>query len=481
MRTIIPQNISEGYSKQLSEAYEAFQQTYPEYNTTKKLDDLRSKEYSRLDKLGQVYIDYTGGGIYADSQLKELMVLLKNGNFGNPHSNNPTSLASTQMDEHTRKYVLEFFNASPEEYVVIFTQNASGAIKLVGESYPFGPDSRYLLTFDNHNAVNGIREFARAKGANITYVPIIAPDLRIDDVHLLNQLNKPNPKGNNLFVFPAQSNFSGVQHSLEWIEKAHAYGWDVLLDAAAFVPTNQLDLSVYHPEFVPISFYKMFGFPTGVGCLIAKKNILRKLHRPWFSGGTIEVASVQGDKYLFAEGARAFEDGTTNYLIIPSIEIGLKYLKTIGIPTIHQRVTILTDWLMSNLLVLHHTNGAPVIEIYGPRNIERRGGTIALNFHDPDGKIYNFHFIETTAGKFNISLRTGCFCNPGAGEIAFGLTKKDMTECFDHEERTSFEQCIIAVKGKTAGAVRVSLGLVSNFPDVHRFLQFAQTFVDTTV
>jgi selenocysteine lyase/cysteine desulfurase len=95
--------------------------------------------------------------------------------------------------------------------------------------------------------------------------------------------------------------------------------------------------------------------------------------------------------------------------------------------------------------------------------------------------IFNFHYIEEAASKFNISLRTGCFCNPGAGEIAFGLTKNDMTECFTHEERTSFEQGIIAVKGKTAGAVRVSLGLVSNFPDVYRFLHFVKTFIDITI
>lgn len=186
------------------------------------------------------------------------MVLLKNGNFGNPHSNSPTSLASTQMDEHARTYIFGFFNTSPDEYVVIFTQNASGAIKLVGESYPF---ARYLLTFDNHNAVNGIREFARAKGANITYVPIIAPDLHIDDVHLQNQLRAPNPKGKNLFVFPAQSNFSGVQHSLEWIEKAHASGWDVLLDAAAFVPTNQLDLSGIIRSLYRFPSTKCLDFP----------------------------------------------------------------------------------------------------------------------------------------------------------------------------------------------------------------------------
>jgi molybdenum cofactor sulfurtransferase len=389
-----PKNTSAMHADQLNKAYDAFKQIYPDYSKTAAIDDLRAKEYSRLDKLGQIYLDYTGGGIYADSQLEEIGALLKNGNYGNPHSNNPTSLASTLLDERARKYVLNYFNASPDEYVVIFTQNASGAIKLVGESYPFEPNSRYLLTFDNHNAVNGLREFARAKGASITYVSIVAPDLRIDDIQLQNQLSNPSLKGNNLFVFPAQSNFSGVQHSLGWIEKAQSNGWDVLLDAAAFVPTNRLDLSEHHPEFVPLSFYKMFGFPTGVGCLIAKKNALHKLRRPWFSGGTIQVASVQGDKYSFAEGERAFEDGTINYLMLPAIEIGLKHLNAVGVQAVHERVACLTDWLIKNLLELHHSNDIPVVEIYGPRNIEQRGGTIALNFHDPDGKTFDFHSIE---------------------------------------------------------------------------------------
>ena len=61
----------------------------------------------------------------------------------------------------------------------------------------------------------------------------------------------------------------------------------MLLDAAAFVPTNRLDLSTLQPDFVPISFYKMFGYPTGVGALIARKRVLGKLHCPWFAGGTI--------------------------------------------------------------------------------------------------------------------------------------------------------------------------------------------------
>src|SRR5690606_9732140 len=223
-------------------------------------------------------------------------------------------------------------------YVVIFTQNASGALKLVGESYPFGPDSHYLLTFDNHNSVNGIREFARHKGAEIVYVPVLPPDLRVDEQKLDACLDLAQPGQNNLFAYPAQSNFSGVQHPLEWIEKAQAKGWDVLLDAAAFAPTNRLALSRWTPDFVDLSFYQLFGYPTGIGCLIARRTALNKLRRPWFAGGTITIASVQGDGYYLAEGEAAFEDGTVNYLNLPAVEIGLRHIDSIGIETIHTRV-----------------------------------------------------------------------------------------------------------------------------------------------
>ncbi|TSA21374.1 aminotransferase class V-fold PLP-dependent enzyme [bacterium] len=465
-------------SASMEQELEFFRQRFPEYEKTTQIDELRAEEYGRLDRVGHVYLDYTGGGMYSEYQLREHGKFLKDGIFGNPHSNNPSSLASTKVDESARRYVLEYFNASPEEYTVIFTHNASGALKIVGESYPFGPGSRYLLTFDNHNAVNGMREFARAKCASITYVPNAAPELRIDETRIEEELAKPNPHARNLFVYPAQSNFSGVQHSLEWISKAHAFGWDVVLDAAAFVPTNELDLSKYHPDFVPLSFYKMIGYPTGVGCLIAKRSALKFLRPPWFAGGTIEMASVQGDRYLLSEGEKAFEEGTIDYLNLPAVEIGLRYMKQIGVQKIHERVTSLTAWLLEKLAGLHHKNGTPVIEIYGPRDTLSRGGSIALNFLDQNGRVFNFHYVEEASSAFNISLRTGCFCNPGAGEIAFGLTKTDLVACFDEEERASFERCIIAAKGKTAGAVRISLGIVSNFSDVYNFVRFAETFRD---
>jgi selenocysteine lyase/cysteine desulfurase len=435
-----------------------------------------------LDKQKQVYLDYTGGGLYADSQLQQHMMLLQENVFGNPHSLNPTSLAMTNLAEQSRDYVLEYFNASPDEYVAIFTSNATGALKLVGEAYPFEEGDHYLLTFDNHNSVNGIREFSRAHHAQITYVPVTLPDMRVDENQLTEFLSRANPNGNNLFAYPAQSNFSGVQHPLEWIELAQSKGWDVLLDAAAFVPTNRLDLGLWKPQFVTISFYKMFGYPTGVGCLLARKDALHKLHRPWFAGGTITVASVQGDTFYMAEGEAGFEDGTINYLSLPAIEIGLKHLAAIGIDTIHERVRTLTGWLLDNLLSIHHSNGNPVVRLYGPPDTHMRGGTITVNFYDPNGQTIDHRHIETEANKVNISLRTGCFCNPGGGEIALGLSKTELVGCFTQsEERLTIDDFRLCIDGKSSGAVRVSAGIATNFEDVHHFMQFAQKFIDKTL
>lgn len=459
-----------------SKEFQAFLEKYPTYKQTESIDALRKKDYARLDDAEHIYLDYTGGGIYAESQIKKHHKLLSENTFGNPHSSNPTSLAATHLVEGTREYILKFFNADPDEYLAIFTSNASSALKLVGESYPF-PNGRYLLTFDNHNSVNGIREFAHARGAEVTYIPVMLPEMRVDASQLNLELSRPSMVGHNLFAFPAQSNFSSVKHPLEWIELAHSHGWDVLLDAAAFVPTNKLDLNKFKPDFVPISFYKIFGYPTGLGALIARKSALAKLHRPWFAGGTITVASVQGDKYYLADGAAAFEDGTLDYLNIPALEIGLRHIESIGIDVISERVKTLTGWMLENLTAMKHSNGEPLVRLFGPNSSEGRGGAVTVNFYDKNGKAFDHRFIESEANKVNISLRTGCFCNPGAGEVALGISRVELDVCFtrpEHENKMTIDDFRLCIDGKSSGAVRISVGMVTNFNDVQSFLMFAR-------
>src|SRR6266511_1193156 len=238
----------------LAEAEAAFRRAHPRYDDTTVLDELRRSNFTRLDTGGHVYLDYTGAGLYADSQLSEHLELLRASVFGNPHSVNPTSSAMTELVERAREAVLRFFRASPDEYLAIFPPNATGALRLVGEAYPFHPGDRFLLTFDNHNSVNGIREFARARGAETTYVPSEAPNLRVDE------------------------------------------------------------------ELLP--------------------------------------------RYLTEVG-------------------GQQLLGQIGIETIHARVEMLAISLLDALGSLRHANGAPAATIYGPRDFERRGATIAFNFLHP--------------------------------------------------------------------------------------------------
>jgi len=442
------------------------------------VDALRAADYPALDAHDHVYLDYTGGGLYAASQLRAHHDLLAANILGNPHSGSLSSLATTTLVERTRQYVQRYFNA--RDYTVVFTLNATGALKHVGECYPFAPGGRYLLTFDNHNSVNGIREFASAKGAAFDYAPLIVPDLRIDLPQLRDRLRQADPTRYNLFAFPAQSNFSGVKHPLTLVDEAHAAGWDVLVDAAAFVPTNRLDLAAVRPDFVTVSFYKMFGYPTGVGCLLVRDDALAKLHRPWFAGGTVNFASVQGRGHILSPREAGFEDGTLNYLNIPAVEIGLRHLESIGIDAIHARVQALTGWLLTRLLDLRHANGRHMVRIYGPATMEARGGTLTMNFYDPEGHLVDYRRVEELANAERISLRTGCFCNPGAGEAAEGLTADDMRLAGEQGDMTlsRFVQFMQHRGGKSAGAIRASLGLVTNQADVERFYRFASQFRD---
>jgi len=465
------------------EAYADFTARYPSYAKTASIDELRTTEYRRLDDRNQVYLDYTGGSLYAESQLQKHFELLHRGVFGNPHSANPTSAAMTELVERARRYVLDYFNARREDYLLIFTQNASAALKLVGESFPFAPGSRYLLTSDNHNSVNGIREFARAKGAAVGYAPLVTPGLQLDMARLDTLLSQADPAHDNLFAYPAQSNFSGVKHPLDLVEKAQKKGWYVLLDAAAFVPTNCLDLSAVRPDFLTISFYKMFGYPTGVGALIVGRSALAKLKRPWFAGGTVNFVSVQGQGHVLSPNEAAFEDGTLNYLSIPAVEIGLRHLQSISMDIIAERVRCLMGWLLEELLSLRHGNGRAMVRIYGPATTQIRGATVTLNLYDPQGHLLDYRRIEELAGREGISLRTGCFCNPGAGEIAEGLTEEDMKAGITlgaDVNLVSFMRLMRDRGHKSAGAIRASIGLATNFTDVWRFTRFVAGFRDQT-
>ncbi len=456
--------------------YKSFISKYPEYEQTQLIDELRSVDFKRLDDQGHTYLDFTGGQLFGESQVRRHHDFLCNTILGNPHSINPSSALAEEHIQATRRKVLEYFNAQ-EDYICVFTANASAALKIIGECYPFDENGRLLMTFDNHNSVNGIREYARKQNCPFSYSPL-DEELRINKEELNKCLSQNGQ--NKLFAFPAQSNVSGVKHPLSWIEVAQRKGWDVLLDAAAFVPSDKLDLQEHKPEFVSLSFYKIFGYPTGLGGLLIKKSAYEKLAKPSFAGGTITIVSVQGDGHYLEQQAARFEEGTVNYLDIPAIKSGLEYIESIGLTNIKRRVECLTSYLLSQLTQLKHANGNPLIELYGPKTSKGRGGTIAMNFFDPEGQLHDFLAIEKDAFRHNISIRTGCFCNPGIDETNHKLEAKKLRSYFKQKGAKDYFKLIEYLDQKR-GAVRVSIGYISNFEDIERLLVFCQSYINKKV
>ena len=392
-------------------------------------DELRRREFSRLDEQHHTYADYTGAALYGASQIRAHHAVMAEGIFGNPHSESPASRASTQMIDRVREIVLRFFDVDSSTHDVIFTANTTAAIKLVAESYPFDAQHGCVLAIDNHNSVNGIREYARRAHAPMAYV------------------NLELPRMQGLFAFPAQSNFSGKIYPLSLVDKAHEAGLDVLLDVAAYAPSHALSLRECPADYAVLSFYKLFGYPTGVGALIARHEALAKLRRPWFAGGTVTYASVAADRHLLQRGHHGFEDGTPNFLGIAALPAGFALLSEIGMHRITAHVDRLTSMFAEEI--------APFVTMYGRTTFNIDG--------------VPFWEVEERARQENISLRGGCFCNPGASELAFGISR--IAECLDENFTVQrFAECT----GRTVGAVRASFGIANNERDVERVAKFVR-------
>jgi selenocysteine lyase/cysteine desulfurase len=292
----------------------------------------------------------------------------------------------------------------------------------------------------------------------VHYVPLDA-DLRSAD---------PRPsltpaRAPSLFVFPAQSNFSGVRHPLGWVRDAQRSGYQVLVDAAAFAPTSPLSLAEVPADFVALSFYKMFGYPTGVGALVARRDALRRLRREYFGGGTVDFASVQNPMARARSGAEGFEDGTPNFLAMAAVADGLGWLARIGMPAIQAHVARLTRALLERLSAVGDR-----IELYGPATPRERGGTVTFNVRTA-GAVLPYESVEAAARTRGIAVRGGCFCNPGAAERAFSIPARRARACL-RDSRFTMSRFRACLGDRPVGAVRASVGIPTTTADLDRLI-----------
>jgi len=439
---------------------------------------LRAAEFARLDDQGVAYLDFAASALYGASQVADYARRLNCGIYGNPHSEHAPSRASARDMEAARRLALDFFGADPAVYEVIFTANTSAAIKLVAESYAFGPGRGLVLAADNHNSVNGMREFARTAQAPVHVLPLDG-DLRLDAPAERLAISARR-LGAGLLAMPVQSNFSGVRHDLGLVTTARGLGFDVLVDAAGCGATGGISLAEHPAEFLVFSFYKLFGLPTGLGALIARRDALARLRRPWFAGGTVDFVSVEHDRHQLSAGSHGFEDGTPDFLNAGAVESGFAFLAQVERPALAARLRFLIGYFLERAADLRHRDGAPLVRIYGPRDLDRRGGTVAFNLMRRDGRPVPYAEVEQRAYAQRVAIRGGCFCNPGAAEAAFGFSRLDVASCLNRLRGRFSIPALQACLGPehAVGAVRLSVGLPTTTGDLDRALSLLAGFAD---
>ncbi|KAK6293426.1 hypothetical protein J4Q44_G00357520 [Coregonus suidteri] len=476
---------------------ESFEEVWSHYGYKSDFKDVIEREFSRIK--GITYLDHAGTTLYPESLVREFYQDISRNVYGNPHSHNPSSRLTHDTVEHVRYRILQHFNTTPDKYSVIFTSGCTAALKLIAESFPWRPPtaaepaSQFCYLTDNHTSVVGIRGATSALG--VVPLPVSPEEIeaRAKDVAQSEGSSCQTP---HLFCYPAQSNFSGRKYPLGYVRGIQARKlypacdsqgrWFVLLDAASFASCSPLDLQEHPADFVPFSFYKMFGFPTGLGALLVRNDTAALLRKAYFGGGTA-AAYLAGENYYVPAPnmANRFEDGTISFLDIIALNHSFDALHTLtgGMDKVQLHTFGLARYTYMLLSSLCHGNGQPVAQIYSDSEFENpstQGAILNFNLMDCHGQIIGYSQVDKLASLFNIHVRTGCFCNTGACQLFLGITNQEVKSnlqaghvCGDN---------IDLVDGRPTGSVRVSFGYMSTFQDCRNFLNFVvDCFVEKPV
>ncbi|CAN1225157.1 Molybdenum cofactor sulfurase [Linum grandiflorum] len=428
---------------------------YPKYESSEKVDQLRSDEYGHLSP--KVCLDYCGFGLFSYLQtlhywgsstfsLSEITA-----NLSNHALYGGAEKGTVEHDIKTR--IMDYLNIPENEYGLVFTVSRGSAFKLLAESYPFHTNKKLLTMFDYESqSVNWMGQCAKDKGAKVHSAWFKWPTLKPCSTDLRKQIsNKKKRKkdaATGLFVFPVQSRVTGAKYSYQWMALAQQNNWHVLLDAGSLGPKDMdsLGLSLFRPDFIITSFYRVFGYdPTGFGCLLIKKSVMSSLqHRSGSTGSGIVKITPEYPLYLSDS-----VDG----------------LDGLGLNKTTLRLRYLINWLVTSLLQLRLSNperegegeGVHLVHIYGPKIKYERGAAVAFNVRDRNQGLVNPEVVQRLAEKEGISLGIGFLSH-----IRIVDTPRQ------HKGGLNLE------------VVTASLGFLTNFEDVYKLWVFVSKFLNPT-
>ena len=247
--------------------------------------------------------------------------------------------------------------------------------------------------YEHHSNIVPWQLLTQEKHAKIEYIGMDDNgELILDDLDKLLETGKVK-----LVAFSLMSNVLGtITDAEKIIAKCKEKGVLTLVDGAQAVPHMKVDIEKLGCDFFAFSGHKMLG-PTGIGVLWVKKQVLETMN-PFHGGGDM-IREVHKYETTWNDLPYKFEAGTPNIADVVGFGAAIDYLAKLGMDNVRQHEIELTQYAIDKL------SQVKGLQIYGTKNLAKRGGVISFNFAD-----VHPHDVAQIIDEEGIAVRSGHHC-----------------------------------------------------------------------
>lgn len=315
---------------------------------------------------------------------------------GNPHRGaHYLSVAATDAYEGAREKVKNFIGARKASEI-IFTKNATESLNLIAYTYGMAfiqPGDEIVVTISEHHSnILPWQMVAKAKNAVLKYMYINKYGRLTEEEYREKITDKTK-----LVAVAQMSNVLGTIYPVkDIVEYAHSKGAVVVVDGAQSVPHMKVNVTDLDADFFVFSGHKALA-PMGIGVLYGKEELLLKMP-PFLRGGDM-IEYVTEQDSTFAELPFKFEAGTQNVEGAVALCAAIDYLEAVGMDNIAEHEKELTEYALSKMREI------PYATIYGPRDMDSRGGIISFNIEG-----VHPHDVASIVDSYGVAVRAGHHC-----------------------------------------------------------------------
>ena len=304
------------------------------------------------------------------------------------------SAESTDAYEAARRNVADFIGAKTEE--VVFTRGTTTSLNMLATRWGrdrLQPGDKIVLSvMEHHSNIVPWQMAAQQCGAELVYAPL-DHDYQIDLTALADLMDERV----EIVSITGMSNVLGsIAPMPEVARLAHAVGATLIVDGAQLVPHAPVSVSDLGADFLAFSGHKMLG-PTGIGVLWGRQELLEEMEP--FEGGGEMIATVGLYESTWAPVPQKHDAGPPPFVEAVGLGAAVDYLRNIGMDKVRRHDMELTRYALDELAKLD------ALTVFGPRNVERRGGTISFTLAD-----IHPHDLATILDEHGVAVRAGHHC-----------------------------------------------------------------------